>query len=119
MAHFVPCQKELTAKEAADLFIDSCYKLHGVPKVIVFDRDPRFLGKTWQSFMRKLNAKLNMSTTRHRQIVGLTERVNETMQICCVAIHQSLNLTGFPIYPWLNFIKNTLSMKLQNILRLK
>ncbi len=31
--------------------------------------------------MRKLNAKLNMSTARHFQTDGLTERVNETMQI--------------------------------------
>ncbi len=62
-------------------FIDNCYKLHGVPKVIVSDTDPRFFGKFWQSFMRKLNTKLNMSTARHPQIDGLTERVNKTMQI--------------------------------------
>jgi hypothetical protein len=81
MAHFVPCHKEITAEDTADLFIDNCYKLHGVPKVIVSDRDPRFVGKFWQSFMRKLNTKLNMSTARHPQTDGLTERVNETLQI--------------------------------------
>ena len=81
MAHFIPCHKEITAEETADLFIDYCYRLHGVPKVIVSDRDPRFVGKFWQSFMRKLNTKLNMSTARHPQTDGLTERVNETMQI--------------------------------------
>ena len=68
--------------------IDNCYKLHGVPKVIVPDRDPRFVGNFisgWQSFMRKLNTKLNMSTARHPQTDGLTKRVNETMQkiLCC------------------------------------
>jgi transposase InsO family protein len=81
MAHFVPCHKEITAEEIADLFIDNCYKLHGVPKVIVSDRDPRFFCKFWQSFMRKLNTKLDMSTVRHPQTDGLIERVNETMQI--------------------------------------
>jgi transposase InsO family protein len=76
MAHFVPCHKEITSKDTADLFIDNYYKLHGVLKVIVSDRDPRFVGKFWQSFMRKLNTKLNMSTARHPQTDGLTERVN-------------------------------------------
>jgi len=81
MAHFVPCHKEKTSEEIIDLFIDKCYKLHGVPKVIVSDRDPRFVGKFLQSFMKKLNTKLNMSTARHPQTVGLTERVIETMHI--------------------------------------
>jgi hypothetical protein len=81
MAHFVPCHKEITAKETTNLFIDNCYTLHGVPKVIASDRDPRFVGTFWQSFMRKLNTKLNMSSARQPQADGLTERANETMQI--------------------------------------
>jgi len=80
MANFVPCCKIIIIKEAVDVFIDNFYK-HGVPKVIMSDKDPRFVCKFWQSFMRKLNTKLNMSTARHAQIVGLTERINETMQI--------------------------------------
>ena len=81
MAHFVPCHKEITGEETTYLFIDNCYRLHGRSKVIVSDRDPRFVGKIWQSFMRKLNTKLSMSTARHLQTDSLTKRVNETMQI--------------------------------------
>ena len=80
MAHFVLYYKEITREETTDLFIDICHKLHGVPKVIVSDRDPSFVGKLWQSFMRKLNTKLKMSTAKHPQTDGLIERVNETMQ---------------------------------------
>jgi len=40
MAPFVPCLKEFTAEETIELFIDKCYRLHGVPKVIVYDRHP-------------------------------------------------------------------------------
>jgi hypothetical protein len=80
MAHFVACHKEIIVEESADLFISNCYRLHGVPKVIVFDRDPKFVGKFWQSFMGKLNTKLNMITARHPRTDGLTERVNQTMQ---------------------------------------
>jgi hypothetical protein len=82
MAYFVPCHnKEISLNEIADLFIDNCYKLHGVPKVIVSDRDPQFLGNFFQSFTRKLNTNLSMSKARHPQTDSLTERVNETLQI--------------------------------------
>jgi len=54
MAHFVPCHKEITTEETADLFIDSCYKLNGAPKVIVSYRDPQFVGEFWQSFMNEI-----------------------------------------------------------------
>ncbi len=54
-----------------------------MPKVIVSDRDPKFVGKFWQTFMGKLNTKLNMSTARHPRTDGLTERVNQTMRCYC------------------------------------
>jgi len=31
MDHFVPYHKEITSKESIDLFMNNCYKLHGVP----------------------------------------------------------------------------------------
>ena len=45
-AHFVTCHTEVTIEEIANLFyIEKCYKLNGVSRVIVSDRDPRFVGK--------------------------------------------------------------------------
>ena len=72
MAYIVPCHKKITVEESTYLFISYCYRLHGVPNVIVSDRDPYFVGKCWQS--------LNMSTARHPRTDGLAERVNQTMQ---------------------------------------
>ena len=80
MAHFVPCHKKITAKESANLFISNCYRLHGVPKVIVSDRDLKFVGKFSHNFMGKLNTKLNRSTARHPRTAGLTKRFNQAMQ---------------------------------------
>ena len=80
MAHFVPCHKAITPEESANLFISNCYRLHGVLKVIVSDRDSKFVGKFWESFMGKLNTKLNMSIARHPRTDSLTERVNQTMK---------------------------------------
>ena len=96
MAHFVPCHKEITVEESADFFIDHCYRLHGVPKVIVSDRDPKFVGKFWQTFMGNLNTKLSMSTARHPRTQGLIARVNHTMQtlLRCYCTESSFDWTS-------------------------
>ncbi len=66
MAHFVPCHKEITIEESTDIFTSNFYRLHGVPtKVILFDKDPKFVGKLWHSFMGKSNTNLKRSTARH------------------------------------------------------
>ena len=80
MAHFIPCHKEVTTEDSVDYFVHEVYRLHGVPRVIVSDRGPQFIADFWQSFWRRLNTKLNMSTARRPQTDGLSERVNETMQ---------------------------------------
>jgi hypothetical protein len=80
IARFAPCHKEITAEELSDVYICNCYKLHGVHKFIVFDRDPKLVGKFWRNFMGKLHTKLNMSTCRHPCTYGLTEKANQTMQ---------------------------------------
>ena len=53
MAHFVPRHKEITAEDSANLSMSNCYKLHDVPKIIVSDRDHKFVGKfgevLWES----------------------------------------------------------------------
>ncbi len=45
MAQFVSCHKEITFEESSELFIDNCYRLHVVPKVIVSDRDTKLVWK--------------------------------------------------------------------------
>ena len=40
MVHFAPCTKEVTAPDYAKLFVDHVFRLHGLPEVIVSDRDP-------------------------------------------------------------------------------
>ena len=79
MAHFVPCHKKIIAEVSVDLFVSCCYRLHGVPKEIVSDRDRKFVVKFWQRVMGKLNTKLYMSAAPHPRIDGLMERVNQIM----------------------------------------
>ena len=49
MVHFFGTSKEVTTMEYAQIFIDTVFRLHGLPEVIISDRDPRFTGKFWRA----------------------------------------------------------------------
>jgi hypothetical protein len=88
MAHFLPCTEIVTAEETATLFLHGVCRLHGLPRVLVSDRDPKFVSGFWQTLWRCLGTRLNMSSSRHPETCGLTERVNITFQqllrcLCC------------------------------------
>ncbi|KAE8238369.1 hypothetical protein A4X06_0g8816, partial [Tilletia controversa] len=80
MVHFYPCNMDgLDALATAKLFL-KVIALHGVPDSIVSDRDPRFKSAFWQSLMKLLGVKLNISSAYHVQTDGQTERTNRTLE---------------------------------------
>ena len=44
MAHFIPCYKISDATHVANMIFKEILRLHGFAKIIVSDRDTRFLG---------------------------------------------------------------------------
>ncbi|POM59727.1 putative retroelement [Phytophthora palmivora] len=46
MVHLAPVRDKVTGKQAAQLFLDSVFRYHGLPEIIVSDRDPRFTGRS-------------------------------------------------------------------------
>ncbi|KAJ9529550.1 hypothetical protein QJQ45_013935, partial [Haematococcus lacustris] len=80
MIHAVPTTTSITAPALARLFFDNVFRLHGLPKVIVSDRDPRFTSAFWQELFRLTGTHLNMSTANHPQTDGQTERANRTLE---------------------------------------
>jgi hypothetical protein len=49
------------------LFPDHFYKFHGLPVVIVIDRDRIFTSVFWKELFKKLRVQLLISTTYHPQ----------------------------------------------------
>ena len=78
-AHFIPTTNEVTGEMTADQFLQNFDKLHGMPKVLVSDRDPRFTNSFWRVIHLKLGTKLHFSTAYHAQTDGQVERVNKVL----------------------------------------
>ncbi|GKD62929.1 putative mitochondrial protein, partial [Tanacetum coccineum] len=72
-AHFMALSHPYTASSVAQVFLDSVYKLHGLPSLIMSDRDAVFLSNFWQSLFKLLKVHLKMSTAYHPKIDGQTE----------------------------------------------
>lgn len=75
----VPCRDQVSAEDAAQLYFQHVYKLHGLPEKIVSDRDVRWRSAFWKTIHEILGTTLAMSTSYHPQTNGKTERMNRTM----------------------------------------
>src|ERR1700737_3049128 len=80
MVHYAATTTTCTAVEVARIFFDSVVKVHGVPKHIISDRDPRFKSRFWKQLWNLLGTELKMSTSHHPQTDGQTERSNRTLE---------------------------------------
>lgn len=78
--HLIPCHNSITAAGTAELFLKEVHRLHGLPRSLVSDRDPRFTSEFWQRLMAMLGTKLRMSSGYHPQTDGQTERLNRTIE---------------------------------------
>ena len=53
----------------------------GLPRVIISDRDRKFVGELWRQILKALNVDLLYSTAWHPQTNGMSERSNQTAEI--------------------------------------
>ena len=63
--HFIPVKSTHNTDDIAKIFIKEIFKLHGLSKEIVFDRDVKFTSNFWMGLFVDLGTNLNFSTSYH------------------------------------------------------
>ncbi|OWZ06963.1 LOW QUALITY PROTEIN: reverse transcriptase [Phytophthora megakarya] len=61
MVHLAPVAVSVTAVQSAAIFLEIVYRHHGLPSLIVSDRDPRFTAAFWTELFKTLGTRLKMS----------------------------------------------------------
>ncbi|MBW0474372.1 hypothetical protein O181_014087 [Austropuccinia psidii MF-1] len=61
--------------DTAFLFWNNIISKCGVPKIIISDRDPKFISEFWTNLYDMLSTNLAFSTAYHPQTDGLAERM--------------------------------------------
>eukprot|EP00983_Pelagomonas_calceolata_P018085 566727-Pelagomonas_calceolata.AAC.1 len=78
--HVAPTVTSVTAEGMAQLLFDNVFWHHGLPQVLVSDRDPHFTSTFWNSLTKLVGTKLAMSTANHPETDGQNECANRTLE---------------------------------------
>jgi hypothetical protein len=64
-AHFILVKLTQKASNVVDICMREVARLHGIPNIIVSNRDPKFTSNFWKGLFRGFKTNLNFSTTYH------------------------------------------------------
>ncbi|GJU51321.1 putative reverse transcriptase domain-containing protein [Tanacetum coccineum] len=79
-AHFLPIRENDPLDKLARLYLNRIVARHGIPVLIICDRDGRFTSNFWRSFQKALGTDLSMSTTYHPETDSQSERTIQTLE---------------------------------------
>ncbi|XP_042756659.1 uncharacterized protein LOC122197196 [Lactuca sativa] len=57
-AHFIPIYESISAEKLADIYVREMVARHGVPMLVVSDRDVRFTYRFWKKFHEELGTQV-------------------------------------------------------------
>ena len=73
MVHFASYTKETSVEKYAQFFYDYVFKHYSLPKVIIFDGDPRFTSCFGKELIQKHGTNLKFNVALQSQIDGQSE----------------------------------------------
>nr|GEV57761.1 putative reverse transcriptase domain-containing protein [Tanacetum cinerariifolium] len=103
-AHFLPMREDDTLEKLMRQYLKEVVSRHGVPVLIISDRDGKFTSHFWKSLNKALGTRLDMSTTYH------PETDDEPLAIPLVEIQ---------VDDKLNFIEEPIEIMDRDVKRLK
>jgi hypothetical protein len=78
--HFIGLPTKFSAQDLASRFSTEVCRLHGIPKSIIYDRDPLFLSNFWKKLFRLQGTTFKYSSSYHPETDGETEVVNRNLE---------------------------------------
>jgi len=80
MSHFVATTEKTTAEGLVRLFRDNVWKLHGLSKSVISDREPQFAAGSTKELNKMLGIKTKLSIVYHLQTDRQTKRTNQELE---------------------------------------
>ena len=94
LVYLAPCWNDMGAEEFAEIFLREMFRLHGIPKFLVSDRDKlltsKFLLKSVKCLALVNVCPLHRTHRRTRRLTVLTQ----IWRICCSISSNLLRMTG-------------------------
>ncbi|GKB43601.1 putative reverse transcriptase domain-containing protein [Tanacetum coccineum] len=79
-AHFLPMREDDSMEKLTRQYLKEVVSRHGVPVLIISDRDGRFASHFWRSLHKALGTRPDMSTAYHPQTDVQSERTIQTLE---------------------------------------
>nr|GFA60136.1 reverse transcriptase domain-containing protein [Tanacetum cinerariifolium] len=79
-AIFLPIRETHPMEKLARMYLKDVVTRHGIPVLIICDRDCRFTSNFWRSFKKALGTSLDVSTAYHLETDGQSERIIQTLK---------------------------------------
>jgi hypothetical protein len=79
-AHFYAISTDYSAVQVAKLFFKEVFRLHGLPRNIIRDKDSQFIGTFWRELFRLVGKESTPNTNYHAQTDGQTKIVNKWVE---------------------------------------
>ncbi|GKA80104.1 putative reverse transcriptase domain-containing protein [Tanacetum coccineum] len=80
LPHFLANWENDPLDKLARLYLNRIVARHGIPTLIICDRDGRFTSNFWRSFQKYLGTDVSMSTAYHPETDGQSERTIQTLE---------------------------------------
>jgi hypothetical protein len=68
------------ATNIVEIYMKKVVRLHGVPKEILSDKDPKFTYNVWKGLFKGFVTNLNLNTVYHPETYGKKERTNRIIE---------------------------------------
>jgi len=65
--HFILVKSTFGTAQIANIFLRDIFRLHGIPKMIVLDRDEKFTSKFYKNLFKCFGTNFNFSSAFHPQ----------------------------------------------------